>query len=321
MVVTLQQILGWETLKKVLNKRKSNMTEQEWLTCTDPIKMLEVGSQLDWKVPSKRKQVLFACAILGPKYESDIEEFGYINHAMFDKRISVSFKRKGGITDEIITNKTPAQVADIMREIVGNPFRPVTLPFGPCKHCGQPMTARVHGAHVAGPCPWLTPTVLSLAQAAYQERPGKKCSRCRGAGKELSPVYDDGPISSTAAEVVGYSPIMNSPCRSAGCKQGRIDDGTLDPARLAVLSDALEEAGCPTDEECGQCPVLEKAKVTSAGYYDRDMVQEVIEHGKAKKRCRCGGTGRIPHPILSHLRSSGQHVRGCWALDLLLGKE
>jgi hypothetical protein len=25
--------------------------------------------------------------------------------------------------------------------------------------------------------------------------------------------------------------------------------------------------------------------------------------------------------ILSHLRSPGPHVRGCWALDLLLGKE
>jgi hypothetical protein len=50
-------------------------------------------------------------------------------------------------------------------------------------------------------------------------------------------------------------------------------NGTLDPARLAVLSDALEEAGC-ADEA-----------------------------------------------ILSHLRSPGPHVRGCWALDLVLGKQ
>jgi hypothetical protein len=49
--------------------------------------------------------------------------------------------------------------------------------------------------------------------------------------------------------------------------------GELDPARLAVLSDALEEAGCD----------------------DAD--------------------------ILNHLRAAGPHVRGCWALDLLLGKE
>jgi hypothetical protein len=49
--------------------------------------------------------------------------------------------------------------------------------------------------------------------------------------------------------------------------------GELDPARLAVLSDALEESSCTDDE------------------------------------------------ILGHLRSPGPHVRGCWALDLVLGKQ
>ena len=49
--------------------------------------------------------------------------------------------------------------------------------------------------------------------------------------------------------------------------------GTLDPTRLAVLADALEEAGC-TDQT-----------------------------------------------VLEHLRGAGPHVRGCWAVDLLLGKE
>jgi hypothetical protein len=48
--------------------------------------------------------------------------------------------------------------------------------------------------------------------------------------------------------------------------------GTLVPARLAVLADALEEAGCADAE------------------------------------------------VLGHLRSPGPHARGCWALDLILGK-
>jgi hypothetical protein len=51
-----------------------------------------------------------------------------------------------------------------------------------------------------------------------------------------------------------------------------LPSGELDPVRLAVLSDALEDVGC-----------------TDAA-------------------------------ILSHLRSPGPHVRGCWALDLILGK-
>jgi hypothetical protein len=51
-----------------------------------------------------------------------------------------------------------------------------------------------------------------------------------------------------------------------------LPSGTLDPARLAVLADALEEAGCDNPD------------------------------------------------ILKHLRGPGPHVRGCWVLDLLLGK-
>jgi hypothetical protein len=59
----------------------------------------------------------------------------------------------------------------ILRDVIGNPFRPVLL---------NPA--------------WQTPTVVSLAQAAYDNR--------------------------------------------------SLPAGTLDPARLAVLADALEEAGC-----------------------------------------------------------------------------
>jgi hypothetical protein len=53
----------------------------------------------------------------------------------------------------------------------------------------------------------------------------------------------------------------------------RLPEGTLDPTRLSLLADALEDAGC-TDAE-----------------------------------------------LLGHLRSPGPHVRGCWAVDLVLGKE
>lgn len=73
------------------------------------------------------------------------------------------------------------------------------------------------------------------------------------------------------------APVPHCPAAVFSLAQAAYDErelpgGHLDNARLAVLSDALEEAGC-TDET-----------------------------------------------ILSHLRSPGPHVRGCWALDLVLGK-
>jgi hypothetical protein len=58
----------------------------------------------------------------------------------------------------------------------------------------------------------------------------------------------------------------------AAYDERNLPEGTLDNARLAVLADALEEAGCPDVQ------------------------------------------------IVGHLRSGGDHVRGCWVLDLLLGK-
>ncbi len=61
---------------------------------------------------------------------------------------------------------------------------------------------------------------------------------------------------------------------AAACYEERtLPEGTLDRARLAVLADALEEAGC-----------------ADAG-------------------------------LLGHLRSEGPHVRGCAAIDAILGKE
>jgi hypothetical protein len=63
------------------------------------------------------------------------------------------------------------------------------------------------------------------------------------------------------------------PLAQAAYEERQLPSGHLDSARLAILSDALEEAGC-----------------ADAG-------------------------------ILSHLRSTKAHVRGCWALDLVLKKE
>jgi hypothetical protein len=59
----------------------------------------------------------------------------------------------------------------------------------------------------------------------------------------------------------------------AAYEDRRLPEGTLDPARMAVLADALEDAGCSDPE------------------------------------------------LLGHMRSPGPHVRGCWAVDLVLGKE
>jgi len=144
--------------------------------------------------------------------------------------------------------------AALLRDLFGNPWRPVqrwkdegmfALPQEHWDVLGPTVTVRS--------CSWVNKNVLALALAAYKERSeGTKCGRCEGSGG------------------AGYGQFGLCPdCHGTG----RIGEGFLDNDRLAVLADALEEAGC-----------TEQA-------------------------------------ILDHLRSPGPHARGCWALDLVLGKE
>jgi hypothetical protein len=208
------------------------------------------------------------------------------------------------------------KMAALLREIVGNPGRPVTLcgmerkPF----HNQHAHVDRNGGFWLEAECPACaairTPTVLALAEAAYACRAEPRpCQKCRGTGKELSPVYDDSPTSSTSVRVARYSPVMNSPCPDChGAGTGRSDDGALDPDRLGVLADALEEAGCNNvdllmhlrgKERCPGCVGVASTAATTAD----------AERSRCNRWC----------PGWIDLRSP--HVRGCWVVDMIIGRE
>jgi len=79
---------------------------------------------------------------------------------------------------------------------------------------------------------------------------------------------------------------------------------------LPILADALEEAGC-VGEKCPACPALGHG-------VEPEYTQEMPLYwcGQCDEQTR-----RLPYPLLAHLRGPGPHARGCWALDLVLGKE
>lgn len=64
----------------------------------------------------------------------------------------------------VSTKHAPAQAA-LLRCVVGNPFRPVTLPREPVD---TGLGVQFGGMHER--CPWLTPDVLALAGAGYEGR-------------------------------------------------------------------------------------------------------------------------------------------------------
>lgn len=170
--------------------------------------------------------------------------------------------------------------ADILRDIVGNPSSPLTI-----IRLDTGMFAQLEWLH-------------RLAVAAYEERLARKCGEC-----------DDG--------IICHERDMSSDRKCNACSgTGRIVAVTLDPARLAILSDALEEAGA--NAPCVFCG--------GKGHHETGMVRcdmEGIHDTREKITCvACCGSGHGSHPVTTHLRSPGIiHVRGCWALDLVLGKE
>jgi hypothetical protein len=161
---------------------------------------------------------------------------------------------------------TDSPLADLLREVFGDPWRK--------DHVHLPYHRRVE---------LVTPTVLSLAQAAYESRLLAPCPSCKGTGGGEHWDCDR-------------------------CNGGQVDKQHLDPVRLQVLADALEEAGCTDDS--------------------------VLFHLRGIKGCsHCEGTGVIYDPPVPFNRlicldckgeglvEAPPHVKGCWVLDLLLGKE
>lgn len=292
------------------------MTEQEWLASDDPAAMLRVvlHGEVTWKAgtpkpvvskASDRKLRLFACACcrqvwhlltdersrravgvaeqwadLPPERQARTHRhrthvFGRADRAYCElvdggveqyhpARLAALAARDtlqatgAGCCGEPLSGRMerlglrPAAQAALLRDIVGNPFRPAAC---------DPA--------------WRTADVLALARAAYDLRAVR-----------------------VVAGDAGPSGLTGRPIEVSL----EVEDGTLDHDRLAVLSDALEEAGCPSK----WCRLCKGEKIIMVGEY-RPL------------KCPCVEAG--PHPLLAHLRSPGPHVRGCWALDLTLGKE
>ena len=223
------------------------MTEQEWLACTDPQKMLEhLGDRA-----SARKLRLFAVACCrkiwhllpdqacrkaaqiaegfaegkaGISPLREVEGAGAFYH---DHREDVPEERLGYYAGGAIFQLGQERLAsDLVADAASNAVACSTLDAGGGRLAVGAaallcdLFSPFRPVTIAPTC--LRPQVVALAQAAYEQR--------------------------------------------------ELPAGTLDTARLAVLADALEEAGCDQAD------------------------------------------------LLAHLRGPGPHVRGCWAVDLLLGR-
>lgn len=213
------------------------MTEAEWLGCDDPEKMLKFVQGH----ASQRKLRLFAVWCCGRLRESlyDIEE----------KAVAVVEKFLAG---EATEEDRAAAFAEVRRDVLS------VYGLGDAPVAVDLLSAEAQ---------WAAEAVLLLLPSDRLERAAETRAWCNTLRDLLGPIPFR-PLPLVPASVLTWN---------GGCviqlARAIYDERTFDNQRLAVLADALEEAGL-TDEE-----------------------------------------------VLKHCRQDGAvHLRGCWVVDLLLGK-
>jgi hypothetical protein len=225
------------------------MSETEWLNATDPSNMVEwlgVSSQEGITI-SDRKWRLFAVACCRRAWSS-LGKQGR-------KAVEVSEKFADGLSSE----STLVAVHAVLRG------RDAWATQGTAK------VAPAKGAKLAilGACTVAQRTHLSNPQVAY-ETEGVALGRLL---RDIVGPLPFRPLPPLLPTLQDWSGGLIVRMATAIYEERALPSGHLDVARLAVLADALTDAGC-TDTD-----------------------------------------------LLAHLRSSGPHVRGCWATDLLTERQ
>ena len=228
------------------------MTESEWLACTDPGPMLEFLRDR----ASDRKRRLFTCACCRRVWD-----------ALTDQRSRSAVEAAERYADGLAGREelaAQAEAAEAPAAAVAS-ARAREAVVSPVPHVTQAALAAA--GERADATIWAAWATSAATRVPGQER-RHQCALLR----DLFGAVPFRPIPLDPAWLT-WSGGMVPRLAQAAYEQRELPAGTLDVARLAVLADALEEAG-------------------------HDQVD-----------------------VLGHLRGPGPHVRGCWAVDLLLGKE
>jgi hypothetical protein len=250
------------------------MTEAEWLSCTDPMPILAfLRGQA-----SERMLRLFACACCRRIWH-------LLNNDRNRKALETAERYAEGLTGS--QELAFAQDATGRWRLAGVGARQAEPVLA--------QTAVAIASYVAGHDPWRSAADVARTAAWLISR------AATGGGPDDAAACDNRRQEKDAAkaaermtQAVLVRDIFGNPFRPSPTlppavlawndgtvrliAEGIYDDrkmpeGSLDTARLAILADALLDAGCDDDS------------------------------------------------LIQHCREPGPHVRGCWAVDLILGKE
>ncbi len=154
------------------------MNERQWLSSSNPLELLDLFKPSSQHRISDRKLRLFcvACAQLYGEKHTWADEWadGHPSGRFASDDPYSSAKSWCAVYPLRVSPQRLPEVAELLRDIAGNPFKVLTLPqmrklvpIGPFEIDAGTIT---HGFSDETYCPWLTDTVKGLAEQIYQER-------------------------------------------------------------------------------------------------------------------------------------------------------
>jgi hypothetical protein len=242
------------------------MNNKQWLACTDPSKMMHF---LEGKA-SDRKLRLFAVACCRRIWHLFKDERCRVTVELAERFADSFLSSREAVFDALcqLLTERPEDVREAAKRFVDRLYCKEDLAQADraLERSQDPLS--VIAGTAAGGDAWgvALEVALALSETYKLASPEAVCGLLReGFGNPFRPValnpawrtYQDGLVVRLA---------------EAAYQERRLPAGTLENGRLAILADALEEAGC----------------------------QDV--------------------QTLGHLRGGGEHYRGCFVVDVLLGK-
>jgi hypothetical protein len=240
------------------------MTEAEWDRCTDPQAMLEL---LRWRA-SERKLRLFACACCRRIWTGLVDE---------RSRRAVEVAER--FADGLASDQERDAAADAAWKACSllDHFNASDAVWDACRPAPD---ARFAAEAAEDEAAWAASTEKEQLSGVYIATPAGEAAAEAERGAQAVLLRDIFtpfrlpflPVSVDPAWLAWHGAAVVKLARAV-YEERELPSGHLDAARLAVLADMLEEAGC------------------------------------------CDGE------LLGHLRRPGLHVRGCWVVDFLSGRE
>lgn len=259
------------------------MTESEWLASTNPNAMLD---HLRGKV-SNRKLRLFACACCRNVW-----------HLLTDDRSRLAVEVAERYADHQITKEELA-AAEVTSWNAWD-----ASPPGDC-------------ARFAWAAAWSSAEIAwSSAEIAWDAARNSRI----GVWKKECDLFLLGDIFGNLFRPVAIDPVWLAWHGGSVVSMAQQMYDSRDFAAMPILADALEDAGCTNEDILNHCrgfPVIYRQRCKCGGEY-RPLKKDRLPMLSQCIKCLADG------PFWADVElamKSGPHVRGCWVLDLLLGKE